>query len=211
MIKLEIDEKLYKIPESFDELDFETYCKVFWKIDSLMDKSDDDAESFKKGVETESTIISRLMGEDDDFCLNLPVNIYSSILSRTKFLYDINFLKDNAVSGIIIDSKRYSIPPFNEMPLRQYIDADVVLKEKENPLQYIELLSILLTPKDKDGKWIKYNGSYDEMMGRLKKMSCSDVLPLVYHFFVKGEAYKKLSQAYMKVVESQQHQLTASS
>ena len=210
MIKLEIDDKKYSIPESFDELTFEQYCKVFWKLDGLMD-IEDEAERFKKGAETEATILSRLMGEEDDFCLSLPINVYTQILQRTKFLYDTSFLFKNAKAGIVIDGKRYSIPPMNEMPLRQYIDADVVMKEKENPLQYIELLSILLTSKGKDGKWIKYNGEYQEMMGKLRKMKCSDVLPLVYHFFKKGHSLKRISQLSMKVEESLQHHNTASS
>lgn len=210
MIKLEIDDKVYKIPESFDELTFGQFCKIFWKMDSVID-IDDDGERFKRGVETEATIISRLMGEEDDFCLGLPLNVYSQILSRTKFLYDTDFLFKNAKAGIVVDGKRYSVPPFNEMPLRQYIDADVVMKEKENPMQYIELLSILLTAKDKEGKWIPYNGEYQELMGKLKDMSCSDVLPLVYHFFKVGHNLKSLSRLSMKVEGSQQHQHTASS
>ena len=209
MVKLEVDDKVYKIPESFEELEFERYCRIFWNIDNVI--SDDEVENFKKSVENEATIIARLMGEEDDFCLSLPINVYGQILERTKFLYDTKFLLNNAKAGIVIDGKRYSIPPMNEMPLRQYIDADVVLKEKENPLQYIELLAILLTRKDKEGKWIKYNGEYQEMMGKLKKMRCSDILPLVYHFFKKGEALKRISNLSMKVGESRQHQHTASS
>lgn len=210
MIKLEIDDKVYKIPESFDELTFEQYCKVFWKLDTGIG-IEDEVERFKKDTETEATIISRLMGEEDDFCLSLPINVYVNIKERLKYLYDIDFLLKNAKAGIVINGKRYSIPPMNEMPLRQYIDADVVMKEKENPLQYIELLSILLTSKGKDGKWIKYNGEYQEMMGKLRKMKCSDVLPLVYHFFKKGHSLKRISQLSMKVEESLQHLSTASS
>lgn len=209
MIKLKIDDKEYRIPESFEELSLEQYCRIFWKMDNVM--SDDEVEQFKKGVETEATIISRLMGESDDFCLSLPINVYSQILQRVRFLYDVNYLKSNSKAGIVIDGKRYTIPPFNEMPLRQYIDADVILKDKENPMQYIELLSILLTAKDKDGKWIKYNGEYQEIFGKLKKMKCSDALPLVYHFFKKGHSLKRISQLSMKVEESLQHQHTASS
>lgn len=208
-LDLEINGKSYKLPTSWDSLTLEQYCKVFFKLDSIV--SEDETESFKKGVEAESAIISRLMGEEDDFCMNLPVSIYGQILDRAKFLYDTKFLLNNAKAGIVVDGKRYTIPPFNEMPLRQYIDADVVLKEKENPLQYIELLSILLTAKDKQGKWVKYNGEYQDMMGKLRKMKCSDVLPLVYHFFKKNYTLKKLSQLSMKAVESQQHQHTANS
>lgn len=200
MIKLEINDKKYRIPESFDELTLEEYCRIFWKMDSVM--SDDEVEQFKKGVEAESTIISRLMGEEDDFCLGLPINVYSQIVQRLRYLYDVDFLRKSSKAGIVIDGKRYSVPPFNEMPLRQYIDADVILKDKENPMQYIELLAVLLTAKDKDGKWIPYNGEYQDMMGKLRKMPCSEALGIVYHFFKKGHSLKRISQLSMKVEES---------
>lgn len=209
MIKLEINEKKYKIPESFDEMTLEQYCRIFFKLDISFGVDDD--EKIKKVIEAESRVISRLLGEDDDFCLDLPITVYNKIATKTRFLYDSDFFKKNAKSGIIIDGRRYSIPPMNEMSLRQYIDADVVLKEKENDHQYLELLSILLTAKDKQGKWEKYNGDYQELMGKLRNMSCTDTLPLVYHFFKKGEALKVISKASMKAVESQRLQHTASS
>lgn len=211
MIKLEINDKKYKIPESFEELTLEQYCHIFFKLDVPNDVEEDEVEQFKRQANTQSIILSRLLGEDDDFCMGLPINVYGQLLGRTKFLYDIDFLLRNSKAGIVIDGKRYTIPPFNEMPLRQYIDADVVMKEKENELQYIELLSILLTAKDKEGKWIKYNGEYQDMMGKLRNMKCSDVLPLVYHFFKKGEALKRISQPSMKVVENQRLQHIQSS
>lgn len=210
MIKLEINDKKYKIPESFDEMTLEQYCRIFWKLDISFDV-DDEEEKIKKTIEVESKIISRLLGEDDDFCLDLPITVYNKIANKTRFLYDSDFFKKNAKAGIIIDGRRYSIPPMNEMSLRQYIDADVVMKEKENDHQYLELLSILLTAKDKQGNWEKYNGDYQELMGKLRNMSCTDTLPLVYHFFKKGEALKAISKASMKAVESQRLQHTASS
>lgn len=211
MIKLEINDKKYKIPESFDEMTLEQYCRIFFKLDVPNDVEDDEVEEFKRQANTQSIILSRLLGEDDDFCMGLPINVYGQLLGRTRFLYDIDFLLKNSKAGIIIDGRRYSIPPMNEMSLRQYIDADVVMKEKENDHQYLELLSILLTAKDKQGKWEKYNGDYQELMGKLRNMSCTDTLPLVYHFFKKGEALKRISKASMKAVESQRLQHTASS
>lgn len=209
MVKLEINDKKYKIPESFEELSLEQYCKVFYKLDT--DKTDDELMDFKRSRENESIILSRLLGEADDFCLDLPMNVYAQLNEKVRFLYDVDYLLKNAKAGITIDGKRYSIPPFNEMSLRQYIDADVVMKEKENDLQYIELLSILLTAKDKEGKWIPYDGKYEELMGKIRQLKCSEALPLVYHFFKKGEALKRISKVSMKVEASQQHQLTASS
>jgi hypothetical protein len=209
MVKLEINDKKYKIPESFEELSLDQYCKVFYKLDT--DKTDDEVMDFKRSRQNESIILSRLLGENDDFCLDLPLNVYAQLNEKVRFLYDVDYLLKNAKAGIVIDGKRYSIPPFNEMSLRQYIDADVVMKEKENDLQYIELLSILLTAKDREGKWIPYDGKYEELMGKIRQLKCSEALPLVYHFFKKGEALKRISKVSMKVEASQQHQLTASS
>lgn len=211
MIKLEINEKKYKIPESFDEMTLEQYCRIFYKLDVPNDVEDDEVEEFKRQANTQSIILSRLLGEDDDFCMGLPINVYTQLIDKIKFLYDIDYLLKNSRAGITVDGKRYTIPPFNEMSLRQYIDADVVMKEKENDMQYIELLSILLTAKDKQGKWVKYNGDYQEMMGKLRKMKCSEALPIVYHFFKKGHSLKKLSQLSMKAVENPQPQHTANS
>lgn len=209
MVKLEIDDKQYKIPESFEEMDFETYCKVFYKLDTS--ESDDEIESFKKGKENEAIILSRLLGERDDFCLDLPLNVYALLNEKVKFLYDVGYLLKNSKAGIVVDGKRYSIPPFNEMSLRQYIDADVVMKEKENDMQYIELLSILLTAKDKQGKWESYTGEYQDMMGKLRKLKCSEALPIVYHFFKKSKFSQTVSQLSMKAVENPQPQHTANS
>lgn len=210
MVKLEINDKAYKIPSSFDELDFEKYCKVFYKLPKI-DGDGDDIEMFRRSSEVQSTILSRLLGEDDDFCMNLPLEVYGKLLKVIEYLFDTDYLQKNVRAGIVIDKKRYSIPPMNEMTLRQYIDADIVMQEEENDMQYIELLSILLTSKDKDGKWIPYNGNYQEMISKVKKLKCSEALPFVYHFFQKSHALQKLSQVSMKVAESQQHLSTKSS
>lgn len=209
MIKLEIEEKVYKIPESFEELSLEDYCRIFFNLPKI--DVDDDIERYRKARDIEAIILSRLLGEDDDFCLGLPIDVYGQLLKRTMFIYDSDYMKRKSKASIKIDGRFYFIPPFNEMSLRQYIDADIVMQEKENSLQYIELLSILLSTKDKNGKWIPYNGDYQELMGKVRKLKCSDALPLVYHFFKKGEALKRLSEVSMKEVESQQHQHTASS
>ena len=205
MIKLEIGDKKYKIPEGFDELTLEDYCRIFFKLPKFDDNLDD-IDRYRLTRETEAIILSRLLGEGDDFCYSLPLNVYSVLRERTKFIYDIDRIMKSSRAGIVIGKKFYSIPPFNEMSLRQYIDADVVLHEEESNLQYIELLSILLSTKDDRGKWIPYNGEYQELMGKVRSLKCSEALGLVYHFFKKGEVLRRLSEASMKVVESQHHQ-----
>lgn len=198
MIKLEINDKKYNIPTSFEELKLEQYCSAFFNLPKTSEDMDE-LEMFEVLKKNESIILSRLLGEDDDFCMDLPLNVYALVNEKVKFIYDSEAFTKNHKSSIKIDGKVYSIPPLNEMSLRQYIDADMVLKAEENPLQYVELLSVLLTAKDDNGKWIPYDGSYQEMMERVKNLSCSDALPLVYHFFLKSHTSKKLSRVSMKV------------
>lgn len=209
MIKLEINDKIYNIPESFEEMSMEQYCRIFYHLPSY--DGDDDIERFRHERQVESVILSRILGEDDEFCLSLPLNVYAQLNESVRYLYDIDSLLSVTSSRLLIDGRYYSIPPFEEMSLRQYIDADVIIQGKENPLQYIELLSILLTSKDDNGNWIPYDGEYHGLMERLRSLKCSDGLPLVYHFFLLGETLKKLSKVSMRVEEVRHRLHTANS
>lgn len=203
MRKLEIDDKKYNIPESFDELTFETYCKIFYNLPTLKDDMED-AEKFKMMKENESIILSRVLGEKDNFCLDLPITVYNKLINIIKYIFDVSEFEKNSKANIVIDGKHYGIPPVSEMALRRFIDADVVLNEQQNNMQYIEMLAILLSTKDKNGKWTPYDGKYEDMMGKLRSMPCSKVLPLVYHFFKKGRCYTTISHLSMKMEEANQ-------
>lgn len=200
MLKVEINGKEYNIPESFNELTLEQYCKAFYKIPSVKDEEDED-EKLIQIKKNESIILSRIMGEDDEFCLDLPWSVYEKIIKSIDFIYSPDDFLKNSKASIIIDGIRYSVPPMDKMTMRQFIDADVVMKE-ESPMQYIELLSTLLLTKDDNGEYIPYNGEYQKLVDKLKVAPCSICLPLVFHFFKKGQAFKKLSEASMKVEEA---------
>ena len=210
MLKVEINEKRYEIPESFKELTLEQYCKAFYKLPQASEEMDD-FDKIKLLRENESIILSRIMGESDDFCLDLPLNVYSKLSEAIQFIYDSEYFIKNAKAGIVIKNHRYTIPSLDKMSMRQYIDADVVL-QNESDMQYIELLSTLLLTYDDKGEYIPYNGDCQELMGYVRSLPCSDALPLVYHFFKRGEALRKLSQASMKAEAiHRQLQHTASS
>jgi len=202
-LDLEINGKKYKLPTSWHTLTLEQYCKAFYKLPKIDDEMSD-IDKFKLIRESESVILSRLLGEDDDFCLDLPLNIYALLNESVQFIYDGDFFMKNAKAGIVIDNKRYSIPPMDKMSMRQFIDADVVMKGEESDMQYIELLSILLLTQDEKGEWIPYDGKYEKMMEKVRNLPCSEALPLVFHFFKKGLALKKLSKAYLKMEEVNQ-------
>lgn len=215
MTKIEINGKKYELPESFDELTLEQYCKAFFNLseekEEDVDEADDDEDKVTKTILTEAKILSRILGEDDDFCLNLPVDVYKKIKDKIGYIYDIDGFIKNAKAGITIEGKRYGVPRQNEMSLRQYIDADVTLNDTENDMQYIELLSILLLEVGDDGKYKPYDGNYKVLKEKLKLVKCSEALPLVYHFFKRSTALNTLSQAFMRAEETQSHQVIQSS
>lgn len=208
MTKIVINDKEYSLPSSWDEMTLEQYCLAFYQLDTK--DREDETENFKKDKVNEGIILSRLLGESDDFCMNLPLPTYLKLLKSITFMFNIKEMLDHSKAYVKIDGERYMIPSMNEMSLRQYIDADVVL-EHESPLQYIELLSILLTKKDEKGKWIPYTGQYESLMDKVRNLSCAEALPLVYHFFKLGHSLERISQASMKMEESQRHQHTANS
>ncbi len=196
-LDLEINGKSYKLPTSWDSLTLEQYCRAFYKLKDI-DDIDDEVDKFRQLKKNESIILSRLMGESDDFCLDLPWNVYEKLAHSISFIYSPSDFIKNAKASIIIDGKRFTVPPLDKMSLRQFIDADVVMKE-DSPIQYIELLSVLLLSKDDKGEYIPYDGNSQVMVDKLSKLSCSTCVPFVMHFFKKSFAYKKLSEASMKV------------
>lgn len=199
MIELEINHKEYKYPQSLSEVTLEQYCRVFFKLPELEDDADEVAK-FRHERELEGIVISRLLGEPDDFCFSLPLGVYAMLNESTKFIFDVDGCLRNAKASIKVDGVKYYIPSMEEMSFRQFIDADVVMQEDEDELQYIRLLSVLLTRKDDNGEWVPYKGDSPEMFEKLRVLSCDEALPLVYHFFKKSHALEVLSQVYSQEV-----------
>ena len=204
MLKIKINEKEYNYPESFDEITMKQYCEIFYNLEDTDKLSDEDR--LITTVKNESRIMSRLLGEDDDFLLNLPSDIYKLLAERSKFIYDIVGYLDSKQFYINIDGKKYFMPEPKDMSLRQFIDADVTMKEKDNKNQFIELLSILLLPLGKDGKYY-YDGNYQDLIPKIEKMKASECLPFIYTFFKKKVISKRIMNQFSEVAEEGQRLL----
>jgi len=198
MTKLKINDKEYNLPEGWKDVNMKTYCHLFYKLEETNDKMDESAIQIIT-LRNESKIISRLLGEDDEFCLNLPVDVFNILRSKIQFLYDIKNFLDSKIFYLNIDGKKYFMPEPNEMALRQYIDADIIMKQ-ENENQFIELLACLLLPVGKDGKY-EYDGKYQDIIPKIENMSAEDGLPFIYTFFKKKVISKKVSEDFSKVQE----------
>lgn len=182
MTKIEINDKTYNLPTSFDELLLKDYCRVFYNLRLFQDDEDESVMLLNAKV-NESVIISRLLGEDDEFAMDLPLDVLGKLVDIVSFIYNTDvFLKVNQFSVKLGDGKRYFIPQVKEMSLRQYIDAEEVMKE-DGYGQYINLLGVLLTRRDVDGKWVPYDGDYQSKAEEIGNLKCSEALPMVYSFF----------------------------
>lgn len=201
MKKIKINDKEYHLPENWKEIDLKTYCRLFYKLEETKKKMSDEEKNVIT-IRNEAKIISRLLGEADDYIASLPIGVYRMIRDEIQFVYDINGFLNSKIFYINIDGKKYFMPQPNEMSLRQYIDADIIMKE-ESENQFIELLACLLLPVGKDGKY-EYDGKYQDLIPKIEKLSCEDGLPFIYTFFKKKIISKRVSEDFSKLEEESQ-------
>lgn len=210
MTKFEFNGKEYLVPESWDELTLGDYCRVFQGMPSELESGDteNELEHFRRLREMESVILSRLLGEKDDFCMSMPLNAYAYLNESVKWMYDIKPFMDAPTGYLKICGNEWTIPPLQEMPLRSYINADMTMQGDN--VAYPELLRCILARKDGDkssegriephGEWIPFEGD----VGIIEKIPCSKALGFVYHFFLLGSASQKISKAFSRIQEATQ-------
>ena len=199
MINVEINGKEYKFPNSWDDITMKQYCKLFHNLPESDSKASDELKAVNT-IRNEAMIISRLLGENDGFVEKLPIPVFTYLQHEAKFIYDIDGFLESKIFYLNIDGKKYFMPEPSEMSLRQYIDSDMIMADDKNQDQFIELLSCLLLPYDKNGK-AEYDGRYEDLIPKIEKMKASDGLPFIYTFFKKKELSRMLSEASSKAEE----------
>ena len=197
MLKININDKEYNLPESWREITMKQYCHLFYKLEDTTGMEDGEREIAT--IRNEAKIISRLLGEDDDFVQNLPLKVFNLIRNKITFLYEIGGFLDSKIFYLNIDGKKYFMPEPKEMSLRQYIDSDMIMKEEKEG-QFIELLACLLLPIGNDGKYA-YDGKYQDLIPKIENMPAEDGLPFVYTFFKKKVISMEVSKDFSKVQE----------
>lgn len=175
------------------------YCHLFYKLPTAPSEASE-GEKLVHTIDTEAIIISRLLGEKDDFVANLPIEVFMALQKQIGFIYTIKDFTESKVFYINIDGRKYWMPEPQEMSLRQYIDADMIMKE-ESENQFIELLACLLLPYGKDGKF-EYDGNYKELIPKIERVKATDALPFIYTFFKKKQLSKNVTEAFSKVGEA---------
>lgn len=193
MKHIKINEKEYNIPQTLHEVTLKDYCRIFQGV-----KLDKDME-WKEIKYAESKMISRIMGEDDDFALSLPLAVYNMVCEMCTFLYDNKVMKHTQT--VKLNGKQYTIPKPSDMSLRQWIDIDVT-RQSGGDEMFIELYAILLCEVGDDGNTKDYDGNYEDRKKYLEEYPADDAMAMINDFFVKGESSQRLMDAYSKVEEA---------
>ena len=197
MISFELNGKEYNLPTSFDDIDMETFCRCFHGLEETDGKEGSDL--FYATKHNESVIVSRLLGEDDDFCMGLPFTLYEDLASACTFIYRID---DKGHSQFIeIGGKRYTVPEPGKMNLRQWIDIDMTGNEEDTGDKYLQLLSTMLVEVGEDGKPKPYEGADEGLFEKLKRVKASEGISLIYHFFLLGAISSRITQASLTAQE----------
>lgn len=188
MKQFTLNKKEYNLPENWEDLTLIQYCNAFFQVkeyeeDPNLSKEENDVALIRHTRQNESIIISRLMGEDDEWAMDLPIEIYSYLQNSLAFIFDIKeFVTGDLHFHLTVDGIDYTLTDIKEMPLRQYIDVEEVLKDNDNPTRFCDLLAIILKNVEKEEK---YNGSYEEMSHKLQNIPAKDGLPFIYTLLKK--------------------------
>ena len=199
MKKFEINGKEYQFPESWQDITMKQYCHLFYDLHTSPSEASE-TEKLVHTIDTEAVIISRLLGEKDDFVANLPIEVFLTLQKEVGYIYSIKDFTESKVFYLNIDGKKYWMPEPQEMTLRQYIDADMIMKE-EGENQFIELLACLLLPYGKDGKF-EYDGKYQDLIPKIERLKAEDALPFIYTFFKKKQLSNSVTEAFSKEEEA---------
>lgn len=196
MINITINSKEYHIPTSFSELSLRDYCRVFNNLEPI--DGLEGRELFMATKRNEAAILSRLMGERDDFAMDLPLSVYSTLVEATSFIYSMQTLKHKG--EVEVDGKVYNALKPEEMNLRQWIDIDVTADETGAD-KFIDILSMLLAEQGEDGTAKAYKGYDADFSKRLGDTKCSESLPIVYRFFLRGAISSRLTRLYSRLAQ----------
>lgn len=186
MIRIILNNKNYEVPTEWKDITLKQYCNAFHNL-----KESEDKEDIKQARYNEAIVISRLLGETDDFAMNLPIEIYSLFQDKVSFIFDIKeFITADPKSTILVNGDAYSLVDIKDMPFRQYIDIEETLKDEENEYKFISLLSIVLK---KVGSNKKYENEDSELTKALESLTADKALPFIYSILKKNTYLQRLT------------------
>jgi hypothetical protein len=172
MIKIQIDENEYLMPENWDEISLEKLMKL-----NLVQKI-----KLSNDIETTSNIINILSDIPSDIILDIPLEDFTQLAGLITW---IDKLPTKKVDHIIIDDIKYIPVDLNKLTAGEFISLEVFNKESsENNLH---LISAILIRPEVNGRIEKLKDIIDIQQRAVlfkEKLMVGDLWPVVDGFFV---------------------------
>lgn len=172
MKQIKINDTKLDLPESINEFTFGDYVRVF---DGVTHNKDTELTDI---IRDEAKVFSRILKQEDDFCLKLTLEQYGELKEDLNWILDCKDVE--AKDHIDIDGHSYYIKDIGKLSLENYITIDNIVNnvkiDKNGLPTWVEVLNMLL---DKDVKI-----SEETFLG----LPAIDMLSLFRYFFAHGEA-----------------------
>lgn len=181
MKRIKIEDTLYNVPESWDDVTLGQYEKWFDYV----------ADTKMKEVE----LVSLISTIPFDLLSTLPLSFYTDVLNMVSFAFAGNDFKPS--NKIIIDNEVYSVSVKDELTLAQYVDVEATFEEEDNDSRLSEILAIVCLRKGEkyDFKILK------ERKKLFQDLKMNEVFPLLAFFLQLRKNLLKITTFYSKVVE----------
>lgn len=181
MKRIKIEDTLYNVPESWDDVTLGQYEKWFDYV----------ADTKMKEVE----LVSFISTIPFDLLSTLSLSFYTDVLNMVSFAFAGNDFKPS--NKIVIDNDVYSVSVKDELTLAQYVDVEATFEEEDNDSRLSEILAIVCLKKGEkyDSKILK------ERKKLFQDLKMNEVFPLLAFFLLLRKNLLIITTFYSKVVE----------
>lgn len=168
MKNIEIDKKIYNIPDTF--------------FDITLGQYEDFIEVVNEDEKKDIKLVSILLNMPEKVINNIPIHIYNDIVEElAKIIKDVDFNKIEPKNECIIENKKYIINYFNELTVGEYIDCESG--------KLSDILAVLLRPATE-----KYNpDNFDKRKLLFRQTKLEILLPVLSFFLLRKNNLQKTS------------------
>jgi len=172
MIELNINKKLYNIPNSWDEVTYKQYLNI------ITIKNDNIVEYYVK-------IINELGGVDKAIIYQLSQDDFQTLVDQLSFLNNLDLKKYKKKSKIKIKGETYYFKKLSELTLGENINFETLIKNSKNIVNdYHKIMALLLSKKD---EVININALEDRAEFFANNLKATDVFTMSAFFLGGGQ------------------------
>lgn len=178
MIKIEMGDSTFRIPDKWSDIRLGEYEKWF------NTKPDSQLEYIR--------FVSDICKIDTDLLLDSPPQFFDIITKSIQFIFNSDLAPSNSVN---IDGCNYFITTSDKLTLGEWVDIESTI-ESDSQTKISEILAVVCRPADE-----KYNIEViDQRKEMFRNLNCEAALPLIAFFLHKKKESEKISNLCSEVL-----------